>query len=165
MPVNFDINNVLDRVRAQIVVTLTEVGEVPQGIPNSETADQVAFLATDLPATILQTKSCKISDENCNVGELRFRQPVLIHHIRALDPEGSASDTATARLAALASAFHADYRLEAVSENGDPPIEEVHIGSLDRGEDNPVQAMLDAKDQNGSMVAVVLTLMIEWVEG
>ena len=164
MPVTFAINNVLDRVRAEIVVTLTAVGEVPQSIPGAETADQVAFFATDLPATILQTKSCEISQDGCNVGELRLRLPVLIHHVRGLDASGNASDTATARLAAIAEALYADYKLLAVSEEGDPPIEQVQIVGLDRGEDNPVQAMLDAEEQNGSLVAVVLTLMIEWVE-
>lgn len=165
MPITFAITSVSDRIRAVVVAALTAAGEVPLGIPGAETAEQVAFLSATLPATIVQLKSCEITDENCNVGELRFRLPVLIHHVRRLDAGGSASDTATARLAAIAAALHADYRLEGVSQAGDPPVEQVHISSLDRGQDNPVQAMLDAGEQNSSMVAAALSLIIEWVEG
>lgn len=164
MPITFAITSVSDRIRAVVVAALTAAGEVPQGIPGAETAEQVAFLSATLPATIVQIKSCEITDENCNVGELRFRLPVLIHHVRRLDAGGSASDTATARLAAIATALHADYRLEGVSEDGDQSVEQVKVMGLDRGEDNPVQTMLDAGEQNSSMAAVALTLHAEWVE-
>ena len=164
MPVTFAITGVIDRLRASVAAALTAAGEEPQKIPSAETADQVAYAAADLPITVLQMMSCKISTDDCPVNSLRFCQPVTIHHIRGLSPNGNASDTATARLAAIAAAIFADYRLESVSADTDNSIEQVHILGIDRGEDNPVQMLLDVNEQNISMAAVSLRLEIDWIE-
>ena len=164
MPVTSAINNVLGRLRASVLATLTAQGETPAEIPSCETSAQISFEPSGLPLTILEIKSCKISSDDCPVNSIRLCQPVIVHHLRALDPAGSASDTATARLSAIAAALFADYRLESVSVNSDPSIEQVSVMALARGEDNPVQMLLDQNQQGASLAAVALHVEIQWVE-
>ena len=170
MPVTFAINNVLDRLGKATVAALTAAGEAPRSLPRATTADQAAFLATDLPVTILETGKLTIDLTNANAASLRLMQRVTLHHIRALVPGGSAVETATARMSAVCAALYQDYRLESVSQAAtlsqiaDQSIEMVLLTEIMSGADNPVQQLLDMNDQSDSLVCVSVRMELHWVE-
>lgn len=164
MAVTFAAGSVLARLSKTVVLALTAAGEAPASLPTAGTAEQAAFAAKDLPATIVGLGALDISEEDCNVGSLRFCQHVLLHHVRALEAGGSAVLIARDRMSAVAAALYADYRLEGVSEAGDPPVERVGLTEILAGDDNPVQMVLAAGQQTKTLACVSLKIEVWWVE-
>lgn len=167
MPADFHILSAVSRLRAAIKACFTAQGEVPADIPLATTSIQVAQADGDFPQTILQVKSAKAAfGDNCAVLSVRLTLPVVVHHIRAPEPgTGVAAETALTRLSALAAYLTANFQLENLRDPSDPLlIESVTVDSLDAGDDNPVQMMLENNSQNESQVAVSLSLTVTWVE-
>jgi len=164
MAVTFAVNSVLDRLGQVVIAAMTDGGETPQSLSRATTAEQSAFLAANLPSTVLEVGKLTIGEDRANIGSLRFCQHVTIHHTRALSPGGSAVESATARIAAVCTALYHDYRLESVSQTGDQSVEMVRMTEIMSGRDNPVQQLLDRTDENDSMVVVSLALQIDWTE-
>ena len=164
MAITYAVNSVLDRFSKAVIAALTAAGEAPQSLPRATTARQAAFSAAALPRTVIGQGALKTSEENANVGSLRQCLEVTLHHVRGLEPGGSAVETGTLRLAAVAAALYEDYRLEAVSQPADQSVEMVRVLGILAGDDDPVQALLDQADEDAALVCVSLKLEIDWVE-
>lgn len=170
MAYSYQIVPALDLVRALIKANLTTQGETPTQIPLATTTAQAAFFADeeeDLPLTVIQVKTATTDD--LGTSDL-ITLPLVIHHVRRLETNGVGTETAMARLAALAAGFKNDYRLRGVATvegltGADVPINRACPERLLVGEDSELQQMLDMNEQGISLVAASLELRIDWYEG
>lgn len=151
---------VLGLVRAFVKANLTAQGETPASLPNATSAMQVMAVTGDYPLTVLQVG--KPTFDRSGVS-LSITMPVTVNHIREAEGgTGEAAITGLTRLAALATALEADYRLLSVG-GAAIPVQQVEVREILIGDDNPVQQMLDMTNQTG-LQAVALMLDVTWVE-
>ena len=164
MAYTFSILPVVAAVRAVVNAGLTRQGQIPYALPLTTTARQVSEYPGTLPMTLLQIKAAR-TDTDCPVNSVRIRLPIIVHHIRDTEPgTGSGVETALSLMMGLAAAIQTDYHLT-VGQGGANPlsIEETTVDSIDCGDDNIVQMLLDQNNQT-DQVAVSLSLTVTWVE-
>jgi hypothetical protein len=164
MAFQFTILPVIAAVRQAVVTSLSQQGQVPYAVPLTTTARQVAEHPGDLPLTLIQAHACKVTDE-AGVSSVQLSLPLTIHHLRDTQPgAGSGTETALQLLSGLAASIRADYRLVAAQGGLNAlNIEEAVVNSIDCGDDNIVQMLLDQANQT-DQVAVSLSLTVTWTE-
>ena len=160
----FNILPVVAAVRAVVNAGLSRQGQIPYALPLTTTARQVSEYPGTLPMTLLQIKACK-TDTDCPINSIRIHLPIIVHHIRETEPgTGSGVETALALMTGLAAAITTDYHLTAGQGGANPlSIEQANVESIDCGDDNIVQMLLDQAAQT-DQVAVSLSLTVTWVE-
>ena len=161
----FNILPVVAAVRAVVNAGLSRQGQIPYALPLTTTARQVSEYPGTLPMTLLQIKACKTDTTDCPANSIRIHLPIIVHHIRETEPgTGSGVETALALMTGLAAAISTDYHLTAGQGGANPlNIEQANVESIDCGDDNIVQMLLDQAAQT-DQVAVSLSLTVTWVE-
>ena len=164
MAYTFAILPVVAAVRAMVNAGMTRQGQIPYSLPLTTTARQVSEFPGDLPMTLLQVKAAH-TDTDCPINSVRIHLPVIVHHIRQTEPGiGSGVETALSLMAGLAAAIQTDYHLLGGQSGVNAlNIEEATVNSIDCGDDNIVQMLLDQNNQT-DQVAVSLSLTVTWVE-
>ena len=164
MAYTFNILPVVAAVRAVVNAGLTRQGQIPYALPLTTTARQVSEYPGTLPMTLLQIKAAR-TDTDCPVNSVRIRLPIIVHHLRDTEPgTGSGVETALSLMMGLAAAITTDFHLTAGQGGANPlSIEETVVDSIDCGDDNIVQMLLDQNNQT-DQVAVSLSLTVTWVE-
>ena len=164
MAYTFSILPVVAAVRAMVNAGLTRQGQIPYALPLTTTARQVSEYPGTLPMTLLQIKAAR-TDTDCPANSVRLHLPIIIHHLRDTEPgTGSGVETALSLMMGLAAAIQTDFHLlGGQSGTNALSIEEAVINSIDCGDDNIVQMLLDQNNQT-DQVAVSLSLTVTWVE-
>lgn len=149
-------------MRAFVKANFTAQGETPRSLPSTTTAGQIATLTGDYPLTALQIHHM---DFDRAASSLSLRMQIIVHHIRETEGgTGEATMTALQRLCALGVALESDYKLTTVGGTA-VPVELVQVHGILIGDENPVQSLLDANNQEASLAAVGLLTEVTWWEG
>ncbi|BDI33409.1 hypothetical protein CCAX7_54600 [Capsulimonas corticalis] len=162
MAIAFNVSGAINLFAAIIVDVLTIAGETVTALPQITSVQQVEFEGASLPLTVLEYGDA-VSEQQ-GTGEL-ISVPITVHHIRALEAgTGNAADTILARLQAIAQRVRSDYRLQSVTVMGSPYIEGVEEISMALGDKSEMQKMLNGTDQQESLAAASLGVVVKWFE-
>jgi hypothetical protein len=158
MSITYQIQPVIDTIRAFIDVQLIAIGAPAQVLPTLTTIAQYPFDSALCPLLVLEPVSTSADWRQFAVGDVMLSLDLQLHEIRLHSGAAGGEETiAIHQLCALASAFAIDYRL-----GGD--VQNVLVESISLAEPDTLHRLGIPTDEQALFAAATMKIRVIWVE-